>query len=97
MFCPRCGKEIEITEDFRFCPGCGLEFSWQPVETNRDYTQNHMSQEQHEVLKKVGEEIDRERIVRERSAKIGCFILVAPIILILIMVIWFLISFLSFL
>lgn len=33
MFCPRCGKEIEVSNESRFCSGCGLEFSWQPAPT----------------------------------------------------------------
>ena len=30
MICPRCGKEIQLSDDSRFCPGCGLEFQRQP-------------------------------------------------------------------
>ena len=39
MICPRCGKEIQLSGDSRFCPGCGLEFQRapepkSPTETN---------------------------------------------------------------
>ncbi len=29
MICPRCGKEIQLSDDSRFCSGCGLEFQRQ--------------------------------------------------------------------
>lgn len=30
MICPRCGKEIQLSDDSRFCSGCGLEFQRAP-------------------------------------------------------------------
>lgn len=93
MFCTRCGKEIEITADSRFCPGCGLEYQWQPVETitppptpQEIVAKNHIqpikygnNNDPQAVLEKVGTRLDNEQKAGATVVAILLCILLVPL------------------
>ena len=68
MICPRCGKEIQLSDDSRFCSGCGLEFqrqtSQQPIEQPQEKTiQQIAAQKELTTLDKVDKNSSNNTIV----------------------------------
>lgn len=93
MFCERCGKEIEITPDSRFCPGCGLEYQWQPVQTKTPpptpqeiVARNHIqpikygnNDNQQVVMEKIGTSIDNRQKAGKTATGIFFLIILVPV------------------
>ena len=87
MYCTRCGKEIEISADSRFCNGCGLEYQWQPVQTPEEIVpynqiqpiQSGNNTNQQAVMEKIGTSIDNRDKAGKTVAGIFFLILAIPL------------------
>jgi uncharacterized membrane protein YvbJ len=78
MICPRCGKDIQLSDDSRFCSGCGLEFVWQPNVPQQE-TNIALQEEQVETLRKLDRELEFQKESRDAAVKIVKFLLLTPL------------------
>jgi len=71
MLCPRCGKDIELSPNSRFCPGCGLEFVWKPKYSANTTPPPPVSGNENDdpnvVLRKIGDAMDRRKEINKKD------------------------------
>ena len=82
MLCPKCGKDVNITNESRFCNYCGFHFKVLPEQHEWHYGDNDDPQQ---VMKKIGEQMDEERRTGGYAVMFFLFLFVGiPVLLILV-------------